>query len=1037
MFWEGRSFIALDIETTGLEPEKSEIIELGAVLFSDGNPIDTFSTVIKPHSDVPIFIKQLTGITDEELQSGLPLTTAFNKLISWMQRQKGDSTLVCHNSSFDIGFIQHHLSIAGLPYLTNPVADTLELSKIYLPFLTNHKLSTVFEALVGCSGVGAGRSCSQVDVGDTIICQKEYQDILDTEAEQWDKHCSLPGSTPHRALYDAFIAGKVMLLLTRFILKYIPYNLNVFISNIARHSCLSDYMNDFIDSIIKYQGLTALNDTASDLTTVASSIGYSRSYNIISNTHDEKAEDYLPPPVKDHDETDSKDDNQQSNEHQTKYSFIDAAFRIDGLINSCFESYTYRQGQVKMAKAVREAFFGNSYLLVEAGTGIGKTFAYLIAAIEFTDTLRKKVFISTNTKNLQEQIFFKDLPLLCKSISVPFKALMLKGRDNYICIRKWEDMLRVYQRLLSDKEISALLHLAVWQYYTNTGDISENSSFPKEFGHNDRGRYSSLWKKLAADRYFCSGKFCSHYQKCFYQRVRQKVEISNLIIINHHLLFADLSNNKFENEENWLIIDEAHNMPEIACQYLGICLAYYDFNNFFTNLFTVRKDLQAGFLANLKAAISKSAIEKVKQTAIIAEIESIISTLEENKAHFSGFFREIGKMVDIEDNFAERSSANALNFGKLRLKEKDHKQLIQPLDHLVSICTEMQKRLFQLSQMIIQLNKDLLADYDDHQNKLSGAVETVNDLIEALKILREPDWDNHVFWLSSVKTNDISYPNGIINYSPLDVSELLQPVLYRQIKSLIFTSATLSLRNSFKYYSSRMGIDIIENKRVNELVIPSPFDYDRQTRVLVPSYLPPHTDKYYHHQSIELLKMVLSSTKVGSMVLFTSYKDLNNVYDNLNQFLYENNKTLLAQGKGGNRTVLLNEFKQHGKAVLLGTSSFWEGIDVPGESLSLLILYKLPFQVPSEPIIEAYYENLKRDNKDPFMYATLPNAMLRFRQGFGRLIRNNTDKGIVLILDSRVVNKKYGVYFREVLPTDIKSLQSPIEVQSIVNSWFK
>jgi ATP-dependent DNA helicase DinG len=335
-----------------------------------------------------------------------------------------------------------------------------------------------------------------------------------------------------------------------------------------------------------------------------------------------------------------------------------------------------------------------------------------------------------------------------------------------------------------------------------------------------------------------------------------------------------------------------------------------------------------------------------------------------------------------------------------------------------------------------QISKDQIADYDEHQERLSGALEKARDLIEALKVLREPDFENFALWLSSFAVTEPNFPAGIINYAPLDVSIYLQKILYSRMNSLIFTSATLALRNNFKFFSMRMGLPFGEDKIIREYIIPSPFDFHKQTLVLAAGYLPVPSDDYFTPQSIELLKMTIDSARVGAMVLFTSYKDLNTVYEQISDEMYQKDILLLAQGRGYSRTVALNEFRDHGSAVLLGTSSFWEGVDVPGESLSLLILYKLPFQVPSEPVIEAYYEKLRREGKDPFMHSTLPNAMLKFRQGFGRLIRNKKDRGVVLIVDSRVINKYYGSYFREIIPTKIYSAETPVEICDLVAGWF-
>jgi ATP-dependent DNA helicase DinG len=319
--------------------------------------------------------------------------------------------------------------------------------------------------------------------------------------------------------------------------------------------------------------------------------------------------------------------------------------------------------------------------------------------------------------------------------------------------------------------------------------------------------------------------------------------------------------------------------------------------------------------------------------------------------------------------------------------------------------------------------------------------------VRQLDSLIEPDFEKYAFWFSCLDVQLENYPSGIYNYAPIMVNDVLPNILYNRVKSMIFTSATLSLRNSFKFFVSNMGLDklgtntsdveVKTNKVVSEKVVPSPFDYDKQTLVINTSFLPDTSDPFFFPQSKELIKTIVETNKVGSLVLFTSYKDLKAMYDGLEQSCYENDILLLGQGMSGGRTAMLNQFIEDGKAVLLGTSSFWEGVDVQGESLSLLILYKLPFQVPTEPIVEAYTEKLEKEGKRAFMFYSLPNALLKMRQGIGRLIRSKTDKGVILILDNRISTKEYGKYFKEIIPTRIMSATNPIETVDAVAKKLK
>lgn len=988
-FWKSESFVALDIETTGLDPQKCEIIEIGAVKFNQGKETEQFTVLVKPSEQVPTFIKQLTGINETDLEKGVSIKTALTDLSAFLKEE----TILCHNSSFDVDFIQHHLTLHRLPSLSNPVYDTLELSRIYFPFLNSHKLSTVADAL-------------------QIESPRKY----------------------HRALNDALITGKVFIKLTEFVLEYIPFELNTSLLELAEFAEQSSDLERYFKLIVAYQRRFALITRKADdyhrvyQSPLCDSLNFNKSHNLIrSDDWFEKKEENLTTLLLSEESGDSE---RKESPDSLSGSIVEQAFAEEGFFAQCFPEYEYRQGQVLMADSIEKALNNDEFLIVEAGTGIGKTLAYLVTSLHFAYKRGQRVFISTNTKNLQEQLFFKDLAIIKKSIPIPFQAVILKGRDNYLCIRKWNEIRMSFRKLLTATEAASFINLLVWQRYTRSGDISENTSLSRESNSESRRQYSAVWRKLAAERYFCSGRKCSEYNRCYYMSIRQKAEKSSLIVTNHSLLLTDLSIDRFGNEENnYLVIDEAHNLPDMAAGYLGISVSYTDIVSYFQQLahINIRRNLQTGILPGLKAAVQKSVIDQQKKSSIHADIDYIILSLDDKKQLFAEFFRNIGEQVTKNGSF-----------GKLRIKQPDN-SLIRRIEELIAFLSVLHGRLYNLTQFMMQISKSQISDHEEHQDKLTGALEKVRDLTEALQLLKEPDFNNNALWYSHFTASDqfeSNYPTGIINYAPLDVSEQLRKILYSRMKSLIFTSATLSLRNSFKFFSSRLGITGYEEKKVEELIIPSPFDYDKQTLVLAANYLPPPADEYFTPQSINLLKMSIDSAEVGSMVLFTSYKDLNIVYDKINDELYKKNILLLAQGKGYSRTVMLNEFKGQGNAVLLGTSSFWEGVDVPGESLSLLILYKLPFQVPTEPLIEAYYEKLKREGKDPFMHSTLPNAMLRFRQGFGRLIRNNKDRGVILVVDSRIVNKRYGRFFLEILPTKIYSASTPAEICDLIANFF-
>ena len=566
------NFVVLDLETTGFDFRENEIIEIGAVRYQEGNPGEKFSLFIKPKKEVPQFIKQLTHITDDQLASGTSISDALKKFREFI----GKDILICHNADFDIGFLNSKLQDSDFPRLENRIFDTVEISKIYLPFIFNHKLGTVADYFT-----------------------------IDLE-------------NAHRAIFDADATGQIFLKLLEFIDKNISVKLNYRLLEISLMANLNTNLDYFLQKIVAHQNKYAL------LSKQEPQIDF-HNRNFISHK-----------PQKQVDLT------------------ISEVFETNGLFSQKFENYEIRDGQIEMSKAVLHNFQNEEYLLVEAGTGVGKTLAYLIPAIKHSDKKKTKVIISTNTKNLQEQLFYKDLPTVENCVDIPFTATLLKGRRNYICEKRWAESTLEFEKYFSPYEAKGFLNLIVWKEFTKTGDISENTSF-------NVNRDGSIWKKLAADRHFCQGKRCSFFRKCYLMDIRKKAESSNLVIINHHLLLNDMKseNSVLGNYEN-LIIDEAHNLPHIAPSELGLSLGYADINNFFSFLFATRKRFQTGILPKLKADTTGSAINQAKKDFLITKTQETIDLLENKKYIFSELFKKIGDVVEKNGSY-----------GKLRIKSTE------------------------------------------------------------------------------------------------------------------------------------------------------------------------------------------------------------------------------------------------------------------------------------------------------------------------------------------------------------------------------
>ncbi len=930
-------FVAIDTETTGLNKDYNEIIELAAIRFKNGDEVARFDSFVKPKGKIPKFIEHLTHITEKELKNAPPLKEVLKDFSAFI----GNSILVGHNVAFDIGFINAALVKSGDYELSNQRWDTAELGRIYLPGTNDHKLSTL-----------------------TAYFGIDLQNA-------------------HRADADALATGKVLLEITRHAVEHHTFITNARLLDLSLQANRDDNLDEYFKKVVRHQRSHAIG--AQPVKTLKSD-----KFNII----DHKATGSL--------------------------GNLDEVFGAEGIFARQFSNYEIRTGQMDMARQVEEAFQNSDHLVVEAGTGVGKSFAYLVPAIKFSQRTKSKVVVSTNTKNLQEQLFYKDLPQLKEMMPLPFKAVLVKGRENYVCERRWEELLNEQTRGLSSYDAQALLYLFVWKLQTNTGDVSENSSF-------DRKRFGIVWRRVCSDRFTCAGRKCPHFASCSVMSLRKEIETANVVVVNHSLMLADAQiENSTLGEYQYLVIDEAHNLMATASQNLGFELGYSDLNILFNQLSYSSRKLHSGYLPQILAASKKSLITDSEKT----HLESLCTTI-------SGHIEEQKRQLTILFNITAQRCAAADNFGKHRIKETaTYTDIYEPLQKFIAGFKELMKSLTALGNVLDSFNGKKFPNLETMKETHGAFMQRMAETEFKLLALLNPNLEDFALWIENSPRSERNIPTATFCYAPVEVGQQLNALLYKPIPCIIFTSATLAIRGSFKYFNNRSGLSLVEDKNVRESIVDSPFDYDKQSLLLISSFLPEHKDKFFLNQALGCLEQVLDVADVGTMALFTSYKDLDTVYDHLSDKLYHANRPFFAQGKGGSRSSILEDFKKNRNAVLLGTSSFWEGVDVVGDSLSLLILYKLPFQVPSDPLVEALIDKLEREAKDSFMHFMLPNALLKLRQGFGRLIRSKTDRGIVLIMDSRVSKKQYGQYFKQILPGRSLELRDEQQLVSEVGRFF-
>lgn len=937
-FRNNLDFCAIDIESTGLKPEQAEIIELAAIRFRSGEEVACFNTFVKPRRNLPKFIEYLTNISPQDLKEAPPPKEALKDFMDFV----GDDILVGHNVGFDLSFINHHWALHGGIALANRSWDTAEISRVWLPYTSDHKLTTLI------------------------------------------KHFGIKLESAHRADADATATGELLIRLSEHILSHFPLLVNARLLDLSKQARLDDSLYSYIYKLVEYQRRFALSGPKP------------------------KPPQAMKPNVLEH------------HGNGDPRLGIEEVFAEQGLFSQKFPNFEFRAGQLEMAREVDESFRAQRHLAVEAGTGVGKSFAYLVPAIAFAEQQKARVVVSTNTKNLQEQLFFKDLPQLRDMLPLPFKATLVKGRENYVCERRWQEMMMEQTRGISPYEAQALLYLFIWKYLTKSGDVSENSSF-------DRNRFNVAWRRVYSDWYACMGRKCPQSKNCYVMNLRKHIETSSIVVANHSLLLADLRmENSTLGEYQYLVIDEAHNLTSTAVRLLGFEFSFADVNNLINQISSAQKRRGVGLMSQLEGALGKSLVPQAGKEHLEALIRNISEQSNSLRKTVTAVFTEAAMRCSASDSY-----------GKLRIKDPDDQPLLfDLLGDLASGWKSFVKDLKAASNVLSSFNSKLFPNYDNLSESMASLLLRVSEMEGTILTLQYPDLENNALWIENSLRSDSKNPASSLCYAPIDVSTNLNELLYETVPSIIFTSATLALRGSFKYFFSQSGLSLVPQDKIKACIVDSPFDYEHQASLMVSSFLPEPKDMFFINQAIGCLDQIVEATDVGTMILFTSYKDLNSVYDHISEKLYHSKRPFFAQGMVGSRSSILEEFKSHTNAVLLGTNSFWEGVDIQGDSLSLLILFKLPFQVPSEPVVEALIDKLDREKKDSFMHFMLPNALLKLRQGFGRLIRSRKDRGVVLIMDSRVSKKHYGVYFKQVLPAKCLEMRSELDLISAITRFF-
>lgn len=612
-------------------------------------------------------------------------------------------------------------------------------------------------------------------------------------------------------------------------------------------------------------------------------------------------------------------------------------FSADGFLSRWHPAFEQRPGQLRMARAVEAAIRDRHHLLVEAGTGTGKTLAYLVPAL----LSGKRVVISTGTKNLQEQLFYKDLPLLQEHWDRPLRVCYMKGRANYLCKLKFHD---AHKAAILDglQEVSEFEQIARWEPHTQTGDRAELAGLEEN---------SRLWPKLDARSDRCTGQRCAHFEDCYITNMHRVAHESDVIIVNHHLLFADLAMKETDYgaiipEYSVLVLDEAHEVEDVAGQYFGSSVSNLQVHD-------LTRDLRLLLRAH-----------QYNEPELLRAADWLDEAAGEFFQHFAG----------PEGRFSAAS--------------------LMPLGDDAGECYRQLTTSFSLFGSTIQLRAEGIADF-------APLFRRARTLAEGLQAWVEDPRQDHVHWVER-RGRGTS-----LQSCPIDVSALLREKLFGAMETVILTSATLALGDSFEYISGRLGID-----NPTELRVEGHFNYAEQALLYTPANLPDPRSPAYLPEAIALLHRILGITQGRAFVLFTSHQQMRLFHQRMRETLPF---PVLLQGSAP-KHLLLAEFRETPHAVLFATSSFWQGVDVPGDQLSCVVIDKLPFAVPSDPVVAARVQKIRGEGGDAFNEYQIPQAAIALKQGFGRLIRSTTDRGVLAILDRRIRTMPYGRVFLDSLP---------------------